>query len=102
RAMLEPLLVAQLHTCEVEHTVLHGGEHALAAAGAVALIERADDAEGEVQPGAGIADLCAGDKRRAFAEAGRGGGAARALRDVLVHLAVLVGTRTEALHRGVN
>ena len=55
--MLEALLVAQLDAGEVEHAVLHGGEHPLAASGAQALIERADDAEREMQPGAGIADL---------------------------------------------
>ena len=47
-----------------------------------------------------VADLRAGDQRRAFAEAGGGGRAAGALRDVLVDLAVLVGARAEALDRG--
>ena len=53
-----------------------------------------------MQPGAGIADLGAGDERRPVAEAGGRGGAAGALGDVLVDLAVLVGTGAEALHRG--
>ena len=53
-----------------------------------------------MQAGAAVADLRAGDQRRAFAEAGGGGGAAGALRDVLVDLAVLVGTGAEALDRG--
>ncbi len=53
-----------------------------------------------MQPGAGIADLRAGDERRAIAEAGGRGRAAGALRHVLVDLAVLVGTGAEALHRG--
>ena len=53
-----------------------------------------------MQPGARVADLGAGDQRRAFAEAGGGGRAAGALRDVLVDLAVLVGARAEALDRG--
>ena len=52
-----------------------------------------------MQPGAAVADLRAGDQRRTLAEAGRRGGAARALRDVLVDLAVLVRTGAEALHR---
>ena len=45
RPVREPLLVAQFHAREVEHAVLHGAEHLLAAAGADALIERGDDAE---------------------------------------------------------
>ena len=53
-----------------------------------------------MQPGAGIADLRAGDERRPLAEAGGGGGAAGALGDVLVDLAVLVGAGAEALDRG--
>ena len=63
-------------------------------------IERRDDAEREMQAGAAVADLRAGDQRRAFAEAGGRGRAAGALRDVLVDLAVLVGARAEALDRG--
>src|SRR5262249_21680169 len=90
RPMREPLLVAQLHAREIEHTVLHGAQHLLAAAGAGTLIERRHDAEGEMQPGAGIADLRAGDERRPLAEARGRGGAAGALRDVLIDLAVLV------------
>ena len=53
-----------------------------------------------MQAGAGIADLRAGDERRALAEAGGRGRAAGALGDVLVDLAVLVGTGAEALDRG--
>ena len=98
--MLETLLIAQFDARQIEHAVLHGAEHFLAAAGADALIERGDDAEREMQPGAGIADLRAGDKRRPVAEAGGRGRAAGALRDVLIDLAVLVGARAEALHRG--
>ena len=100
RAVVEALLVAELNAREVEHAVLHGGEHALTAAGAHALIKRGHDAEREMQPGAAIADLRAGDERRAVAEAGRRGRAAGALRHVLVDLAVLVGTGAETLHRG--
>src|SRR5437870_8905348 len=33
RTVREALLVAQLHATEIEHTVLHGAQHALAAAG---------------------------------------------------------------------
>ena len=98
--MGEPLLVAQLDAAEVEHAVLHRGQHALAAAGALALVERAHDAERQMQAGAGVADLRAGHQRNAVVEAGGRGGAAGALRHVLVDLAVLVGARAEALDRG--
>ena len=50
--------------------------------------------------GAGIADLRTGDERGPIAEAGGRGGAAGALGDVLVHLAVHIGTGPEAFHRG--
>src|SRR6516225_3599847 len=100
RSVPQTLLVAQLDAREIEHAVLHGAEHALPAPGADALIERADDAEGEVQTGAAVADLRPSDERRAVAESSGGGGAARALGDVLVDLAILVGAGAEALDRG--
>src|SRR5207302_5833451 len=100
RAMREALLIAQLHARQIEHAVLHRAQHPLAAAGALALDQRAADAEREMQPGARVADLRAGDERRTLAEAGGGGRAAGALRDVLVDLAILVRTGAEALHRG--
>ena len=53
-----------------------------------------------MQPRAAITDLRAGDERRAVAEASGRGGAAGALRDVLVDLAILVRPRAEALDRG--
>ena len=52
-----------------------------------------------MQAGAAVADLRAGDERRAVAEAGGRGRAAGALRDVLINLAVFVRTGTEALDR---
>ena len=97
RTVLQALLVAQLDAGQVEHAVLHRAEHALAAAGSVALIERRDDAEREMQAGAGIADLRAGDERWTFAESGRGRRAAGALRDVLVDLALFVRARDQSL-----
>jgi hypothetical protein len=45
----EPLLVAQLDAAEVQHAVLHRRQHALATAGALALVERAHDAQRQVQ-----------------------------------------------------
>src|SRR5262245_32812325 len=100
RTMLDTLLIAKLDPAQVEHAVLHGCEHALAAPGAIALIERADDPKREMQPGAGVADLRAGHQWRAFAEAGGRGRATGALRHVLIDLAVLVRSWTKALHRG--
>ena len=96
---VEALLVAQLHAAQVEHGVLHRRQHLLAAAGRVALVERGDDAQRQVQPGARVADLRAGDERRAVVEARRRRRAAGALGDVLVDLAVGVLAGAEALHR---
>src|SRR5665213_2538084 len=100
RAMGEPLLIAHLDACEVEHAVLHGGGDLLSLAGDGALIERGDDAERQMQPGAAVADLRAGDERQSVAESGGRCRTAGALRDVLIHLAILKGTRTETLDRG--
>src|SRR5262249_34274692 len=100
RTMREALLIAQLDARQIQNAVLHRAQHLLAAAGADALIERRRDAEREVQPGAGIANLGAGDERRTLAEAGGRGRAAGALRDVLVDLAVLVRAGAKTLHRG--
>src|SRR5262252_6894102 len=94
----EALLISQLHAAEVEHPVLHGAQHALPASGAVALVERGHDAQRQMEAGAAVANLCARDERRAVVEAGGGGRATGALRDVLVDLAVLVRTWAEALH----
>ena len=47
---VEALLVAQLDAAQVEHAVLHRGQHLLAAAGRLALVERRDDAERQMQP----------------------------------------------------
>ena len=100
RTVGEALLVAQLDAREVEHAVLHRGGDLLALAGHGALVERGDDAERQMQAGAAVADLRAGDERQAVAEAGGRCRAAGALRDVLIHLAVFVGTGAEALDRG--
>ncbi len=97
---IEALLVAQLDAAQVQHAVLHGREHALAAVRRLALVQRRDDAQREVQAGAGIADLRAGHQRRSVVETRRRCRSAGALRDVLVHLAVLVGAGPEALDRG--
>ena len=85
---------------EIQHAVLHRRGDLLALAGHGALVERGDDAERQMQAGAAVADLRAGDQRQPVAEAGGRGRAAGALRDVLIDLAVFVGSGTEALDRG--
>ena len=100
RPVREALLVAQFYAAEVQDPVLHRRQHALATAGALALVERAHDAQRQMQAGARIADLRAGHQRQAVMEAGGRGRPAGTLRHVLVDLAVLVGPRAEALHRG--
>ena len=66
----------------------------------IALIERRDNAEREMQAGAEIADLRAGHERRPVAKAGGRCRAAGALRDILVDLAVFVRAGAEAFDRG--
>src|SRR5262245_18570437 len=102
RSMLEALLVAHLHAGKVQNTFLHGAADALALAGGVAWIECRDNAERHMQAGTGIADLRASDKGWAVAEAGGGGRAPRALGNVLVDLAVLVGAGAEPLDGGID
>src|ERR1700761_638560 len=97
--MLETLLVAQLDAAEIEHAVLHRRRDALALAAMGTLIERGDDAERQMQPGAAVTDLRAGHQRHAVAEARGGSGAAGALRDVFVNLAILVWSGAKALDR---
>src|SRR6185503_11108650 len=87
------------HPAEIEHAILHGGEHLLPTAGAIALEERADDAERKMKPGAAVADLRAGHQWRTLAETRGRGRTARTLRDVLVDFAILVRAGAEALHR---
>src|SRR5271170_7967714 len=53
-----------------------------------------------MQAGARVAYLCAGDEWRAFAEARGRCSSAGALRHILIDLAVLIRSGTEALHRG--
>src|SRR5215469_7452695 len=96
----EALLVAQLDTAEVEHAVLHRSCDALALAGLGALEQRGHDAEREVQAGAAVADLRAGDERQPIMEAGGRSRAAGALRDVLIDLAVFVRSGSKTLDRG--
>src|SRR5207237_2709857 len=74
----------------------------LALAGALALIEGGEDAGDEMHAGAAVADLRAGDGRRAVFPAGRAGGAAHALRDILIGLEIGVAAGAEPLDRGID
>src|SRR3954462_10022224 len=84
RAVLEPLLVAQLHAAEVQDAAAHRDLHALAAARVGALVQRGADRAEQVDRIARVADLRAGDDRRAVLEAGGAHRAAGRLGDVLV------------------
>src|SRR5882762_9595447 len=70
RAMRETLLIAQLDAREVQHAVLHRGGDLLPLARHRALIKRGDNAEGQMQASAAVADLRAGDQRQSIAKAG--------------------------------
>src|SRR6185503_16675501 len=85
-----------------QDAVLHRGEYALTIPGGLALIECRDDAQRQVQPRTAITYLRTGHQRRPIIEAGGRCGAAGTLRNVFVYLAILVGPRAEALHRGDN
>ena len=100
--MGQPLLVAQLHPAEVENTVLHRTGHALAAPTLIALIERCHNAESQVQPGAGIADLSARHQRHPVELTRRRRRPARALGHILIDLAVFVRSRPEAFNGRVD
>jgi hypothetical protein len=95
----EALLIAQLHAAQIEHAILHRGEHALTAARRVALVQSRHDAERKMQSGSAVADLRTGDERRTVIEAGRRCCATGTLRDVLVDFAVFVWAGAESLDR---
>jgi hypothetical protein len=98
---VQALLVAHLHAAEVEHRVLHRAGHALALAGLLAADDGRQDADGQVHAGVAVAQRGRAHGRRAVPEAGGGSRAACALRDVLVHLQVVVVVAVaEALDRG--
>jgi hypothetical protein len=95
----QTLLIAQLDAAQIQNAILHGRQHLLASPRGVSLIEGGHDAERQMQPRAAVADLRARHERRPVIEAGGRSRSAGALRDVLIHLAFLVGPRTEAFHR---
>ena len=100
--MGQTLLIAELDAAKVEDAVLHGAFDSLPAACFFALEQRRDDAQRDVESGAGITDLGGGHHRGPVMEAGGGRRAARALGDVLIDLAVLVRPGAETLDRGAD
>ncbi len=102
RTVRKPLLVAQLDAAQVQHTVLHGTGHALAAPRLLSVKQGSDDAQCQMQASARITDLCTRHHRWAVVKTGCACRAAGTLRHVLVHLAVLVRPRAEALDRGID
>jgi hypothetical protein len=94
------LVIAELHAAEVHHAVHHRDFDVLALPGAVRLVQCAEEADREMQPGARVADLGAGDERRAIGHPGRAHRPAHRLGDVFVCLEIRVRTgRAEALDR---
>src|SRR5215510_1055011 len=71
RAVRQALLIAHLDPRQIEHAILHGAGDTLTLATHGAVIERGDDAQCQMQPGAAVADLCTCDQRRPVAETGR-------------------------------
>src|SRR3979411_2176535 len=78
RTVGEALLIAQFYARKIQHAILHGCGDLLTLAGHRALVERGDDTERQIQPGAAVADLGAGDERQGVAKAGGRGRAAGA------------------------
>ena len=98
RTPSDALVVAPLHPHQVHHTVHHGALDVLALAGLLAMQQRREDAERQMNPGAGVADLGSGHDRGAVEHPRRAHRAAHRLCDVLVGLEGGIGTfRAEAL-----
>ena len=77
--VVEHDLVAQLDAAQVQHGVLHGLVHVAALAGALALQQRRQHADGQVHAGVGVAQGSgglSGHVEGALVPAGRGGGTA--------------------------
>ena len=91
-------MIAELHPAKVHHAVHHRHLDVLPLAGFLRLAQRREQPDRQMQPRARVADLRAGDERRAVGHAGRAHRAAHRLGHVLVGLEVGVGpARTEAL-----
>src|SRR5580692_13177889 len=90
RTLGEALLIAQFDAREIQDAVLHRRGNLLALAGYRALVKCRDDAERQMQAGAAVADLRAGDERQPVAKPRGRCSTTGALRDVLIDLAVLI------------
>jgi hypothetical protein len=98
--MRQALVVAPLHPAQVHHAIHHRDLDILALAGAIALMQRRQQADGQMQAGAGVANLRAGDERRALRRAGCAHCAAHRLGDVFIGLEIRIRPgRTESLDR---
>ena len=71
-------------------------------AGLLTLKQRRENSRGQMNARAGIADLRAGDERRAVLEARGARRAAGALGDIFVNFTVFVRTGAKAFYRSVN
>src|SRR5262249_35933086 len=95
------VVLAQVDPDEIQHGILLGDLDALSQAGGVALNDRGEDADGQMQAGAGVAETGFDLRGRAVGRAGDAHRAAHGLRD---HLEALVaGVRSgaaESLYRG--
>ncbi len=101
--MIEPLLIAQLDAAQIQHRILHRHRHFLAFAGLRAADQRGQQADRQVHSGIAVTQRRPADCRRAIPESCGRGGAAGALRDVVINLEVRVGrTLAEALDRAEN
>src|SRR5438876_354110 len=97
---LQASLIAQLDAAQIQHRVLHRHGHLLALAGLLTADQRGEDADQEMHAGIAVAERSSADRGRAVPETGRRGGAAGALRHVIVDADVLVRrARGEALNR---
>ena len=96
---IKALLVTQLHTAQVQYRVLHCCLHSLTTTRVGTLIQSSDNAQGQVQTRSTITNLRARDHRRTIIKTSGRCGAACALRDVFINLAVLVRTWSKTLNR---
>ena len=101
--MVQPLLVPQLDTAQIQHRILHRHGHFLAFAGLLTADQCGQDADQKMHAGVAVAERRAADRRRTIPKAGRRGAAARALRHVVIDTDVLIrGAFAEALDRPEN
>src|SRR5262245_57497196 len=96
-----PLVIAQAHTDQIDHRVLHRHLDLLALPGSVSLHERGEDADQAVHAGARVADRGPEVGGRSVGGAGHAHGPAHRLGDGLIALVVAIGARrAEALDAG--